>query len=91
MTIVTGHSDLTDTLDTDTLDIDTLNTDTLDTDTLDTDTLDTDTLDTDTLDIDTLHPEQRPFLNRVFSDILIVNCLTAADQCPFAAVLPPIE
>ena len=38
-----------------------------------------------------LHPEQRPFLNRVFSDILIVNCLTAADQCPFAAVLPPIE
>ena len=33
----------------------------------------------------TVHPEQRPFLNRVFSDILIVNCLTAADQCPFAA------
>ena len=39
--------------------------------------------------IATVHPGQRPFWDVLFSDILIVYCLTAADHCPFAAVLPP--
>ena len=39
----------------------------------------------------TMHCVQSPFFDTRFSDILLVHCLTAADQCTFATVLLPIE